>query len=97
VTEDRDDAYYEKEFQVMADAHDIIVGQNEIQSRIIMGDAEYEKIKAFNDTNASLNLSMTAARIGHVNSMSLLLRCAAFSIKFLPAILIFAIVLYWFH
>ena len=89
--------YYEKEFQVMADAHDIIVGQQEIQSRIIMGDAEYEKIKAFNDTNAKLNLSMTAARIGHVQSMSRLLRSASLFVRFLPPIGILSIILYWFH
>ena len=97
MVEENSQEYYEKEFQVMADAHDIIVGQNEIQSRIIMGDAEYEKIKAFNDTNANLNLSMTAARINHVNSVALLLRRASFLVRSLPAISILGIILYWFH
>lgn len=97
MADEKDQEYYEKEFQVMADVHDIIVGQNEIQSRIIMGDAEYEKIKAFNDMNANLNLSMTAARINHVNSVALLFRRASFFVKSLPALGFLGLILFWFH
>jgi hypothetical protein len=97
MTDERDQDYYEKEFRIIAESNGVLVGQQEIQSRLFLGDAEYEKLRNFNDDNANANLSLTIARVQHVNAVAGLLNSAAFAVMTLPVLTLLGVILYWFH
>lgn len=98
MSDERNQDYYEREFQVLADSNGFLVGTQETQTRMLLGDKGYEKFQARNEDAADLNLQMTAARIGHVNAVSHIILSGSIVIRrLIPLLAIGWSIFLWVH